>query len=71
MAISPLVAFRLDSEAERILNALTESEQRSRSDILRRAIRMYGERAGLVTRAPVVKPVTVSSPKPRAKRVKA
>lgn len=71
MADSPLVAFRLNEESERILDALTEAEGRSRSDVMRRALRLYGEHAGIVQRKAKPKRVAVDSPKPRPTRRRA
>lgn len=64
----PSVAFKVDDETSRILDALTSAEGRSRSDVIRRALRLYGEQAGVVDQRSMPAPVEVSTPTPIAKQ---
>lgn len=72
MSDSTLIPFRAPEETVKILDALTEAEGRTRSDIIRRALHFYGEAAGVVQARPKRKSkvVKVSKPVPRPKRVK-
>lgn len=66
----PAIAFKSDPETTHILDTIAEAEGRSRSDVIRRALRLYGERAGLVIQKPKPKPIQVSTPRPRARKLK-
>lgn len=44
----PAVAFKIDDETSRILELLEQHEERSRSDVIRRALRFHAEALGLV-----------------------
>lgn len=43
-----VVTFKADAETRRLLDLLQESEERTRSDVIRRAIRFHAEQVGLV-----------------------
>ncbi len=43
-----VVTFKADDETRRLLELLQQSEERTRSDVIRRAIRFHAEGLGLV-----------------------
>lgn len=47
MVNSPTIGIRFTPEDLALLDALAKKEERSRSDIVRRAIRAYAEQAGV------------------------
>jgi predicted transcriptional regulator len=55
MTEKPIVGIRLDPEELALLEALAEHEERSRSDVVRRAIRAYAEKLGVKAK-PVKRP---------------
>jgi predicted transcriptional regulator len=52
MVEKPIVGLRLSPEELALLDAIAAQEERSRSDVVRRAIRAYAEKLGVT-----VKPV--------------
>ncbi len=50
MVRSPLVGLRLSLDELALLDALAAQEERSRSDVVRRAIRAYAEKLGVKTK---------------------
>ncbi|HEX2876956.1 MAG TPA: ribbon-helix-helix protein, CopG family [Polyangiaceae bacterium] len=55
MVEKPIVGIRLSPDELALLEALAAHEERSRSDVLRRAIRAYAEKLG-VTVKPAKRP---------------
>lgn len=51
----PTVAFKADDEIEKILQLLEQHEERTRSDVIRRALRFHAEHLGLVKPKPATK----------------
>ena len=47
MTEKPIVGIRLDPDELALLDALAAKEERSRSDVVRRAIRAYAEKLGV------------------------
>ena len=47
MGEKPIVGLRLDPDELALLEALAAHEERSRSDVVRRAIRAYAEKLGV------------------------
>jgi len=47
MTEKPIVGIRLDPDELALLEALAAHEERSRSDVVRRAIRAYAEKLGV------------------------
>jgi len=47
MGRKPIVGLRLDPSELELLDALAAHEERSRSDVVRRAIRAYAEKLGV------------------------
>jgi negative regulator of replication initiation len=60
----PAVAFKADEEIMRILALLEQHEERTRSDVIRRALRFHAEHLGLIK--PKAKRSTPAKAKPRA-----
>ena len=55
MTEKPIVGIRLDPDELALLEALAGHEERSRSDVVRRAIRAYAEKLGVKAK-PVKRP---------------
>ncbi|MEB2314114.1 MAG: hypothetical protein OZ921_15350 [Sorangiineae bacterium] len=48
----PLIALRLDAEDRALLEACVRTEKLTKSDILRRALRLYARELGVTPEAP-------------------
>jgi Arc/MetJ-type ribon-helix-helix transcriptional regulator len=57
MVNSPTIGIRFSREDIELLDALVEKEERSRSDVVRRAIRAYAQAHGMTTTKPKKKTV--------------
>jgi len=55
MVAKPMIGLRLGPDELALLEALATHEERSRSDVLRRALRAYAEKLG-VTAGPAKRP---------------
>lgn len=58
MTNSPTIGIRFTSEELELLDALTAKEERTRSDVVRRAVRAYAENLGVKAKAKKKAPVT-------------